>query len=81
MSTLKIPQPEATRTNPDVDRPESSTIVGGNGWLAVKEGLKILKDMSPGPLAPLQMTLVGVLAVMDHFEVPMNPILETITKG
>jgi len=50
------------------DSPGSS-IVGGNGWLACKEALKILNDMAPGPLAPLQMALVGVLACMDHAEV------------
>jgi len=50
-------------------KPSDTTIVGGNGWLTLKEALKILKDMSVGPLAPLQTALIGVLAVMDHVEV------------
>ena len=46
-----------------------TTIVCGNGWLALKETLKTLKEMSVGPLAPLKTALIGVLAVMDHVEV------------
>ena len=43
--------------------------MGGNGWLALKEALKTLREMSEGPLAPLKTALIGVLAVMDHVEV------------
>ena len=54
---------------PDESKPSDTTIVGGNGWLALKEALKTLKEMSVGPLAPLKTALIGVLAVMDHVEV------------
>jgi len=54
---------------PHESRPSDTTVVGGNGWLALKEALKTLKEMSVGPLAPLKTALIGVLAVMDHVEV------------
>jgi len=54
---------------PHESKPSDNTIVGGNGWLALKETLKTLKEMSGGPLAPLKTALIGVLAVMDHVEV------------
>jgi len=54
---------------PDESKSSDTTIVGGNGWLALKEALKTLKEMSVGPLAPLKTALIGVLAVMDHVEV------------
>jgi len=54
---------------PDESKPSDTSIVGGNGWLALKVALKTLKEMSGGALAPLQTVLTGVLAVMDHVEV------------
>ena len=54
---------------PHESKPSDTIIVGGNGWLALKEALKTLKEMSVGPLAPLKTALIGVLAVMDHVEV------------
>ena len=54
---------------PHESKPSDNTIVGENGWLALKETLKTLKEMSQGPLAPLKTALIGVLAVMDHVEV------------
>ena len=62
--------------NPDT---QNSSIVGGTGWLACKEAFKTLKDMAPGPLAPLQIALVGVLACMDHAEVFKLLVLSTIS--
>ena len=55
--------------SPEVPHASDNTIVGGNGWLALKETLTTLKEMSVGPLAPLKTALIGVLAVMDHVEV------------
>jgi len=54
---------------PHESKSSDTTIVDGNGWLALKEALKTLKEMSVGPLAPLKTALIGVLAVMDHVEV------------
>jgi len=53
----------------DESKPSDTSIVGGNGWLALKEALKTLKEMSVGALAPLQTVLTAVLAVMNHVEV------------
>jgi len=51
---------------------QSGKIVGNNGWLAVKEALKVVKDSVPGSFVPVKVVLVGVLAVMDHVEVSLH---------
>ena len=68
-SPFKFPRKKNKQTGSVIHDTQSSSIVGGNGWLACKEACKTLKDMAPGPLAPLQIALVGVLACMDHAEV------------
>jgi len=50
----------------------SGKIVGNNGWLAMKEALKVVKDSVPGSIVPVKAALVGVLAVMDHVEVSLH---------
>jgi len=46
-----------------------NSFVTGNGWLAVKSAMGVLKDCVPGAFVPIKVTLVGVLAIMDHVEV------------
>ncbi len=41
---------------------QSGKIVGNNGWLAVKEALKVVKDSVPGSFVPVKAALVVVLA-------------------
>ena len=52
----------------------SNSFVTGNGWLAVKSAMGILKDCVPGAFVPIKVTLVGVLAIMDHVEVHFRSI-------
>jgi hypothetical protein len=69
ISLFKFPRKKNKQTESVIPDAQSSSIVGGNGWLACKEAFKTLKDMAPGPLVPLKIAVVGVLACMDHAEV------------